>query len=380
MERTRKPTKAAIAAQEAKLEHDHYALEKALEVFPKTEKGKAHTGLGPFEPSKMKEDLAKIEGVKAFGERIRSKEIIESAVEAMIERQQEFVPWWDAVVRDKEENLKQGPDGQIPAVGKLPREDAEKYTGISHQQVSVWRTGLKKLDGYRVTLYGKSYRLVMEGSKTVAKDDRDERSEEYKASRKAKHLEIEEAARADIRENVVGPFPLIYADPPWKFETYSEKGLSKAPDQHYPTLAYDEIKAFEVDSVSVKDIAHKDAALFLWCTSSNIPMALEVLEAWGFEFKSSAVWVKDKSGTGLVFRNQHEVILYGTKGKMPGPQFQPSSVFSFPRGKHSAKPDEVRKAIEKMYPDFDSRTRLELFARETVAGWTPYGFEAGGKL
>ena len=375
MERTRKPTKAAIAAQEAKLEHDHYALEKALEVFPKTERG----DIAKFDPKEAKKQDAKANAVIAYAKQVKDWPTLVVAVDTKIEDQEGFVHFWEEAIRgaggDRQSEKHCPTDATMLSV-----DAATELTGFTKQQVSKWAKRLEDIPAYKKRLYGRSYDLAMKGEDTVAKDDRDERSEKYKESRKAKHLEIEEAARSEIRENVVGPFPLIYADPPWKFETYSEKGLSKAPDQHYPTLTYDEIKAFEVDSVSVKDIAHKDAALFLWCTSSNIPMALEVLEAWGFEFKSSAVWVKDKSGTGLVFRNQHEVILYGTKGKMPGPQFQPSSVFSFPRGKHSAKPDEVRKAIEKMYPDFDSRTRLELFARETVAGWTPYGFEAGGKL
>jgi N6-adenosine-specific RNA methylase IME4 len=80
---------------------------------------------------------------------------------------------------------------------------------------------------------------------------------------------------------------------------------------------------------------------------------------------------------GLVFRNMHEVLLYGTRGAMPGPQYQPPSAFLYPRGKHSAKPPEIRKEIEKMYPDFDAKTRCELFCRETVNGWTTFGFEAG---
>ena len=135
-----------------------------------------------------------------------------------------------------------------------------------------------------------------------------------------------------------------------------------------------------MDGDPVVGIAHKDAALFLWCTSSNIPRALEVMERWGFEFKSSAAWVKMadgklQTGMGLVFRNAHEILLYGTRGKMPGPQHQPQSVFIYRRGKHSAKPPEVRKAIERMYPDFDEKTRLELFARERCAGWSSWGNE-----
>ena len=208
----------------------------------------------------------------------------------------------------------------------------------------------------------------------------------YKASREQKHKDIRAGAAGMATLEHLGPFPLIYADPPWKFKTYSELDSGRMPDQHYPTLSLDQIKDFRIGSKAMRRIIHKDAALLLWCTSSNMPQALEVMDAWGFTFKSSAIWVKSvqpddgetmrRFGMGLVFRNMHEVLLYGTRGKMPGPQYQPPSVFFYPRGEHSAKPPEVRWEIEKMYPDFDETTRLELFAREKAKGWTRYGFEA----
>jgi len=198
----------------------------------------------------------------------------------------------------------------------------------------------------------------------------------YQANRKARHEKIAAAATGTLAN--LGPFPLIYADPPWKFEIYSEKGGERTPDQHYPTLTDQEIIDFKVAGKSLGEIVHRDAALMLWATSSNLERALGVLTGWGFTFKSSAVWVKDVSGLGLIFRNQHEVLLYGTRGNMPGPQFQPSSVFMFPRGEHSAKPPEIRSIIERMYPGFGAPTRLELFARgDQLEGWTHYGFEAG---
>jgi N6-adenosine-specific RNA methylase IME4 len=150
----------------------------------------------------------------------------------------------------------------------------------------------------------------------------------------------------------------------------------RTPDQHYPTMTDEEIFDFAIAGKMVPEFAHKDAALFLWATSSNLHRAQDVMYEWGFDFKSSAVWVKDKSGLGLVFRNQHELLLYGTSSSMPGPQWQPPSVFFAPRGRHSEKPAIVREAIEKMYPDFDASTRLELFAREQHEGWTCHGLEA----
>jgi N6-adenosine-specific RNA methylase IME4 len=213
-----------------------------------------------------------------------------------------------------------------------------------------------------------------------------------KVVRKAKHKRI----RDDVGSNPfadLGPFPLIYADPPWKWGHFgerdreNEKGKARTPDQHYETLPLDQICDYAVgtDKTPLKNLIHDDAALFLWCTSSNIPNALEVMKFWGFEFKSSAAWVKMKdgklqTGMGLVFRNAHEILLYGTRGKMPGPQRQFPSVFIYPRTRHSAKPPEIRDAIAKMYPDFDEKTRLELFTREKVEGWTGDGFESQGAI
>jgi N6-adenosine-specific RNA methylase IME4 len=201
----------------------------------------------------------------------------------------------------------------------------------------------------------------------------------YKASRKKKHVKIAEmAATQAIQE--IKQFPLLYVDPPTKFDVYSEKGLGRTADQHYPTMTDEEIIDY------VKPFVPDTGAVLWWCTSSNQPRAEAMLDALGYEFKSSAVWVKTaqpfddepltRVGLGLVFRNMHEVLLYGTRGNMPGPQYQPPSVFFYPRGRHSAKPPEIRAEIEKMYPDFDASTRLELFAREQVPGWTTFGYEA----
>jgi N6-adenosine-specific RNA methylase IME4 len=222
--------------------------------------------------------------------------------------------------------------------------------------------------------------LVTEGRADARRSA--ERTIFSQVSRQEKHQKI--AATAKVRSQLVhlGPFPLIYADPPWKWGHFgeadkeNEAGKGRTPDQHYPTLTYDEIEQFDINGRPISEIAHKDAALFLWCTSANIEFALQVMKAWGFTYKAHAVWDKGKTGLGLVFRNQHEPLLYGTRGNIPGPQYQPSSVFAYPRGRHSAKPPEIRAEIERMYPEFDAKTRLELFARETVNGWTSYGFES----
>ena len=91
-------------------------------------------------------------------------------------------------------------------------------------------------------------------------------------------------------------FAATYADPPLEFETYSEKGKGRSADRHYRTQSLDEIKA-----VPVQQLAADDCVLFLWAQMPQLPAALEVIEAWGFEYKTVAfVWVKQNpSGKGL---------------------------------------------------------------------------------
>jgi N6-adenosine-specific RNA methylase IME4 len=195
-----------------------------------------------------------------------------------------------------------------------------------------------------------------------------------KVRRDERHAEIRQNVKT--KTDIVGPFPLIYADPPWTFETYSWKGQGKGPAQHYPTLTDDEIMRFCIDGRHISEIAHRDAALFMWCTSSNLLRALPVLEAWGFTYKTQAVWDKQRPANGQIFLNQHEILLYGSRGSIPAPANIRSSVFSYPRGHHSEKPKEIRQALEEMYPHFDESSRIELFARNKQRGWTTDGYES----
>lgn len=222
--------------------------------------------------------------------------------------------------------------------------------------------------------------LIAEGRADIYR--RAERVEISKANRKHRHQSIANKASENLKLDFPGPFPLIYADPPWKWGHFgeqgneNEKGKDRTPDQHYPTMTYDQIKNFEIQGKTVDEIASATAVLFLWCTSSNMRLALGIMHDWGFEYKTNMVWVKNRPGMGLVFRNKHEHLLYGTRGHFPGPQYQPASAQMFPRLKHSEKPKEFRKIIERMYPDFEAKHRLELFARSKTKGWTTYGNEA----
>ena len=159
-------------------------------------------------------------------------------------------------------------------------------------------------------------------------------------------------------------YQIIYADPPWR---YKDATPNRKVENHYPTMSLSEIKAVEIPS-------EKKSVLFLWATTGKLPECLEVMKAWGFEYKSSLIWDKMKFGMGYWFRGQHEFLLVGTKGQFsPPPQpLRIRSVYQEPRKKHSKKPDRIRQYINEWYPDC---SKLELFARQKTEGWDVWGNE-----
>jgi N6-adenosine-specific RNA methylase IME4 len=112
----------------------------------------------------------------------------------------------------------------------------------------------------------------------------------------------------------------------------------------------------------------------MWTTAPHLQESFQVFAAWGFEYKTNAVWVKDKIGLGYFIRGQHEHLLIATRGDMPCPlpANRPPSVINAPRREHSRKPDEAYELIERMYPELP---KLELFARQQRPGWAAWGNE-----
>lgn len=170
------------------------------------------------------------------------------------------------------------------------------------------------------------------------------------------------------RKNMALPekkYSLILADPPWRYE--HSKTMSRDIENQYPTMALDEIC-----DLPVQNLAADDCVLFLWATSPKLAESIRVLESWGFEYRTCAVWDKQKIGLGYYFRQQHEILLVGIKGSpgTPDPASRPSSIYSEARGKHSAKPNYYRDVIEKMYPDHN---KIELFCRDKRDGWDAWG-------
>lgn len=164
-------------------------------------------------------------------------------------------------------------------------------------------------------------------------------------------------------------YPVIYADPPWRYE-YAETE-NRAIENQYPTMDADAIAA-----LPVVDLANDDAILFLWATSPKLAEAMQVIEGWGFAYRTCMVWVKDRVGMGYYARQRHELLLIATRGSIPAPApaDRPDSVIEAPRGEHSAKPARVYEMIEAMYPGL---ARIELFARSAHPGWDRWGNQAG---
>ena len=172
-----------------------------------------------------------------------------------------------------------------------------------------------------------------------------------------------------------GGFELIMADPPWRFQTRSAKGVTrKGAGGQYRTMSLAEIKALPVGG-----LAAQDCLLWLWTTNPFLPRAFEVLEAWGFAYRTAGHWAKTTAGGGLAFgtgyilRCAGEPFLIAVRGR-PVTTRSVRSVLLGRVREHSRKPEEAFAAAEALMP---GARRLELFSRQERPGWTCWGDEAG---
>lgn len=190
------------------------------------------------------------------------------------------------------------------------------------------------------------------------------------AAREERVEKLVEISKGNASLKTAQRYPVIYVDPPWRYEHVETE--SRAIENQYPTMTHDEICA-----MPVKDIATPDAVMFMWATSPKLAEAMDVLKAWGFSYRTCAVWAKDKIGMGYYFRQAHELLLIATKGAPPTPlpSDRPSSVVTAPRTRHSAKPVEFYEIIEKMYPTLP---KVELFCRSPRDGWSVWGNQSNG--
>lgn len=177
------------------------------------------------------------------------------------------------------------------------------------------------------------------------------------------------SARLSKRGVQLQRYKTIYADPAW-----AEVGggqIKRGADKHYPVMRTKDIMA-----LPVAQIAEDNAHLYLWVTNNFLRDGLKVMEAWGFEYKTTITWLKDRIGLGQYFRGQTEHCLFGVRGVLPykvidGKRAQGTTGFYAVRKAHSAKPAQMRSMIERV----SYAPRMELFARERHEGWDVWGNE-----
>jgi N6-adenosine-specific RNA methylase IME4/ParB-like chromosome segregation protein Spo0J len=172
--------------------------------------------------------------------------------------------------------------------------------------------------------------------------------------RQAKELD------AAAPELPTGPFQVIVADPPWRYDS--------GGSLPYPTMDIEEIKAMPVG-----EIADDNAILWLWTTNAHLRVAFDVVAAWGFEYRTLLTWVKDRMGTGEWLRGQTEHCMLAIRGKPVFLHGNHTTVLQAARREHSRKPEEFYVLVEAISPG----GKLDLFARQARKGWHVFGNEIG---
>jgi N6-adenosine-specific RNA methylase IME4 len=173
-----------------------------------------------------------------------------------------------------------------------------------------------------------------------------------------------------------GKFGAILADPPWRFQNRTGKMAPEHKRLHrYRTMTIEEIKALPIEPMAA-DRAH----LYLWVPNALLSWGLDVMKAWGFQYKGNIVWYKirkdggpDGRGVGFYFRNVTELLLFGTRGNLRTlpPGRRQVNIITTRKREHSRKPDELYDIIEACSPG----PHLELFARHTRQNWSQWGDE-----
>ena len=203
-----------------------------------------------------------------------------------------------------------------------------------------------------------------EGQESVNKVYNELKRSEKKEERRQRHENVNYVELSEKKYRV------IYCDPPWQ---YNDSGVITENDnygraeRHYPTMSLSQLR-----ELSIKEIADDNAILFMWSTSPMLTSALELVDSWGFKYKSSFVWDKVKHNYGHYNSVRHEFLLVCTKGSCTPDNVKLfDSVQQIERSKvHSQKPEEFRKIIDTLYT---WGNKIELFARKKTSGWDVWG-------
>ena len=175
-------------------------------------------------------------------------------------------------------------------------------------------------------------------------------------------------------------YEILYADPPWDYKgqrQHNGKGKKETGGaiEHYPTMTLKELKKLDIGSICAEN-----CLLFMWSSSPHLDQAIDLMKAWGFRWATVGfVWDKQRVNPGFYTMSQCELCLIGKRGKIPKPRGARNirQLVSELRGKHSAKPAEVRTRIELMFP---TQNKVELFSRDVTPGWDIWGNEVNSTI
>lgn len=170
-------------------------------------------------------------------------------------------------------------------------------------------------------------------------------------------------------------YGVIYADPPWDYRGQLQHAGVDSGDTGGAVRHYGTVTSADLAALPVLEIAEADCLLFLWATSPHLDQAIGLGKAWGFEWATVAfVWDKQRVNPGFYTMSQCELCLVFKRGRIPRPRGARNvrQLLSERRGPHSAKPEEVRRRIERMFPE---QAKIELFARGPAPGWDTWGDE-----
>lgn len=180
-------------------------------------------------------------------------------------------------------------------------------------------------------------------------------------------------------------YDIIYADPPWDYngklqfdrssKSVEKINLSRNIFISSATFKYPTLKTSELMRIPIQQIAKDDCLLFMWTSNPHLAQAIELGEAWGFEYRTVAfVWDKMSHNPGKYTLSNCELCLVFKRGRIPSPRGARNiqQLVRSPRKEHSEKPIEVMQAIEKMFP---TQERIEIFARRKTEGWSTWGLD-----
>lgn len=171
----------------------------------------------------------------------------------------------------------------------------------------------------------------------------------------------------------------VIADPPWRFELYSEAGEEKSAQAQYDCMDMAGLKRFARD-INLDFICAPDCGMLMWATFPMLPQAIELMAEWGFRYTSGGPWAKVGDdgtmdfGAGYWLRCAAELWLLGLRGNPAILTRSERNLIMGRRGKHSEKPDDLHQKAERMFRG----PYLELFARRPRPGWDVFGNELGG--